>query len=181
MSRYPDEPSDGYLSEVIPIEYTTLIGEIVSKWALLEHEIDVVLWDMAGLNDTPKIAACLTGQYVSVAARFNALIAIARLRGVSEFQIAKLNKFKEHVLGLAERRNRVAHDPWLANWDFQAKPMRPTATYRLHKTARSKLEYTLKPIELSELQSLKDEIEKILTDFGGLGSIDPPLAPFEVR
>src|SRR6185437_1785286 len=101
MSQYPDEPSDGYLSDVIPFEYTAAIGEIFSKWALLEHEIDVMIWDLAGLSDTPKIGACLTGQYVSVAARFSALIALARIRGASGFQLAKLNKFKEHVLGLA--------------------------------------------------------------------------------
>jgi hypothetical protein len=180
MTRIPDEPESGFLSEVIPFEYTTAIGEVVSKWALLEHAIDEAIWDFAGLYDSPKIGACLTAQYSTVAARFNALLSLARLRGVEEFQITKLNRYRDHVLGLAERRNRVAHDPWLAHVDIESKPIRVDATYRLHKTARAKLDYTLKPIAISELKALSEELDKTVADFSELG-LTPTIAPYEIR
>ena len=180
MTHIPDEPSDGFLSEVIPYHYSTAIGEVVSKWALLEHEIDAAIWDFAGLFDTPKIGACLTGQYSSVAAKFNALLALVHLREVPELQIAKLNRFKGRVFDLAEKRNRVAHDPWLANWDLKATPINVDKTYRLHKTARGKLEYVLKPTTLDELKMLSDEIAKAINDFRDL-ALTPALAPYEVR
>jgi hypothetical protein len=178
MSRIPDEPESGFLSEVIPFEYTVAIGEVVSKWAILEHTIDEAIWDLAGLYDSPKIGACLTAQYSSAAARFNALISLARLRGVDEFQISKLNKYRDHVFGLAERRNRVAHDPWLALVNY--KTIRVDTTYRLHKTARAKLDYTLKPIEISELKSLSEEIDKAVAAFGELG-LTTTIEPYEIR
>jgi hypothetical protein len=180
MPHIPDEPEEGFLSYVIPFEYSTAIGDVVSKWALLEHEIDWMIWSLAGLVENAKIGACLTAQYSSVAARFNAMFALARLRGVPEFQIAKLNKFRDQVFGLAERRNRVAHDPWFANWDFKSTPARQTATYRLHKTARSKLEYTLKPIEMEELKALSEAIDQAMRDFDAI-EISTSIEPYEIR
>jgi hypothetical protein len=79
MARAPEEPEDQLLLNVIPYDYASEIAYIVSYWAQLEYDIDAVIWNLAGLYDSPGIGACLTSQYSSVAARFNALISIARL------------------------------------------------------------------------------------------------------
>jgi hypothetical protein len=166
MARMPDEPEDGMLFNVIPYDYASEIAYIVSNWARLEYDIDAVIWDLAGLYDSPRIGACLTAQYSTVVHRFNALISIARLRGVPDFEIAKLNKFKDRALGLSDRRNRVVHDPWLTAVDYRKKfEERTGKTYRLQKTARAKLEYDYKPITIEELAALKDAIEAAITEF----------------
>lgn len=166
MALIPDDPDDGILLNVIPYEYAHEIASIVSYWAQLEYDLDGTIWDLAGLYDSPRIAACLTAQYSTVAHRFNALISIARLRGVSEFELAKLNKYRERVLALADRRNRVVHDPWMTSVDYKKPAGQHTGkTYRLQKTARSKLEYAYKPISLDELKALKDEIVAAISAF----------------
>src|SRR5690242_20728217 len=101
MARMPDEPPNEILLHVIPWEYTSEIAYVVSSWALLEYEIDGAIWDLAGLEST-RIGACLTAQYSTVSARFNALLSLARLRGVPDFEIARLNRFKDRVLAMAD-------------------------------------------------------------------------------
>lgn len=166
MGRLPDDPPEEMLLQVIPYEYASQIAYIISSWALLEHEIDGLICDLAGLYDSPRIGACLTAQYSTAAHRFNALISLARVRGVPEFEVAKLNKFKEYALALAERRNRVAHDPWLTSYNYKnLGPERQGKTYRLQKTARSKLEYDYKPITVEELTRLKEEILEAIDKF----------------
>ena len=63
---------------------------------------------------------------------------------------------------------------------MKTKPINVDKTYRLHKTARGKLEYVLKPIALDELKALSEEITKAIRDFGEL-ELTPILAPYEVR
>jgi hypothetical protein len=167
MAHLPKDPPGEMLFQIIPDEYALQIAYIVSSWALLEYEIDGAIWDLAGLlDDFPRIGACLTAQYSTVAQRFNALISFARLRGVPEFEISKVNKFREHALALADRRNRVAHDPWLTSLDLKDIGGPHGQTYRLQKTARSKLEYDYKPITLDELRTLKEEITDAIDKFG---------------
>ena len=176
MAHMPDEPLNEILLHVIPWEYTSEIAYVVSTWALLEYEIDGAIWDLAGLETTPRIGACLTAQYSTVSARFNALISLARLRGVPDFEIARLNRFKDRVLGLADRRNRVAHDPWLSSMSSKDQP---TKTYRLQKTARAKLDYDYKPIELDELKTLRTEIEDAIKEFGEF-TLHPTIDTYDV-
>ena len=173
MGHLPDDPEDELLLHVIPYEYASEIASVVSGWAMLEYEIDGAIWNLAGLEYNPKVGACLTAQYSTVNSRFNALIALARVRGVSEFEIAKINKFKERTLAIGERRNRVVHDPWLTGYDFQKSSFsdQQGKTYRLQKTARSKLEYEYKPIALEELKTLNKDIQTAIEEFNNLSLI----------
>jgi hypothetical protein len=66
-------------------------------------------------------------------------------------------------LAIADRRNRVAHNPWLSSMSSKDQP---TKTYRLQKTARAKLDYDYKPIELDDLKALRTEIEGAIKEFG---------------
>jgi len=163
MAKEPDEGPGEILSELLPFEYAEAIGYVVAGWARLEHDIDEIIWSLAEIEDK-NVGACLTAQFSTVHARLNALIALARLKGHSEFQIAKLNKFRDHITGLVERRNRIAHDPWLTLWPLKGD-MRPIKSYRLHKTARSKLDFDYKPVTLDELKNLRKEIEEAFSRF----------------
>ena len=152
MTHIPDEPSDGFLSEVIPYHYSTAIGEVAPKWALLEHEIDAAIWDFAGLFDTPKIGHVSPANTLQL--RPNLMPSLPWCTSARFLNCRLRNSIVSRggVFDLAEKRNRVAHDPWLANWDLKATPINVDKTYRLHKTARGKLEYVLKPTTLDELK-----------------------------
>jgi hypothetical protein len=160
----PDEPANSF--HVIPYDFASEIAYIISGWARLEYEIDALIWELAGLYDDPDIGACLTAQFSNLGARFNALIALARLKGIAELNISKLNKFKESANGIADRRNRVAHDPWLAAYDDKLE--KPKEVYRLQKTARGHLQHLYKSVSLDELRNLKNEIETAISRFGDL-------------
>jgi hypothetical protein len=163
MAKEPDEPEGEILLKLLPFEYAEEIGRVVAGWAQLEHDIHETVWSLADIEDQ-NIGACLTSQYSTVNACLNALLALARLKGYSESQIAKLNKFREYVAALAERRNRIAHDPWLSSWVLKG-PAKASKTYRLHKTARSKLDFNYKPVTLDELKELRTEIEEAFKRF----------------
>jgi hypothetical protein len=172
MAKEPSEAPGEILLDLLPYEYAEEIGHVVAGWARLEHNIDEMIWSLAGLENG-DIGACLTAQFSTVHARLNALLALARLGGYSEFQIAKLNKFREHATGLAERRNRIAHDPWRSSWAL--KGAKASKTYRLHKTARSKLDFTYKPVTLDELRTLRKDIEETIKQFDGILYTGEPL------
>lgn len=180
MGHLPDDPPNEMLFHIIPFEYASEIAYVISNWARLEYEIDGTIWSLAGLDDTPKIGACLTAQYSTANHRFNALISLARIRGVPDFEIGKLNKFKERAMALGERRNRVAHDPWLTSWDPRNAKSGPGQTYRLQKTARAKLDYDYKPIALEELKALKADIEAAIQEFNDL-PFNPTIEVYKTR
>jgi hypothetical protein len=164
----PDEPPNEMLFHSIPREYAVQIAHVVTGWAQVEHDIDAAIWELANLYDTPDIGACLTAQFTTVNARLNALISLARVRGIPDFQIGKLNKFRDRATALADRRNRVAHDPWLSAYGKGLKEL--GKVYRLQKTARSKLDYSYKLIALGELEALTKEIEEAYLAFSELYS-----------
>jgi hypothetical protein len=168
MARTPTEPTDETLFAVIPYEYASEIAYVISGWAQLEYDMDALIWELAGLSDNPDVGACLTAQFSTVNVRINALLALARVQGIPSSQIAKLNKFRERASAVGERRNRVAHDPWLSAYGKDLKDLQKV--YRLQRTARAKLEHEYKPVSLEELQALRSEIEEALQKFNDLAS-----------
>ena len=88
------------------------------------------------------------------------------MRDIPDFQIAKLNKFRERATALADRRNRVAHDPWLSAYGAGMKDS--GKVYRLQKTARARLDYSYKLIALGDLRALTKEIEGAYLAFSEL-------------
>jgi hypothetical protein len=45
----------------------TLIGKVASKWSHLEHTLDLIIWDLAGIE--PEKGACITAQMMGAANR----------------------------------------------------------------------------------------------------------------
>lgn len=172
MSKEPDEAPGEILLGLLPFQYAEEIGHLIAGWARLEHNIDEMVWSLANIEDA-NIGACLTAQFSTVHARLNALLALARFQGYPEPQIAKLNKFKERATALAERRNRIAHDPWLSSWAI--KGAHASTTYRLQKTARSKLDFNYKPVTLEELKELRQQIEDATKRFDAIFHDGEPL------
>lgn len=144
------------LLNLLPFDFAEAIGYVVTAWARVEHDIDEMIWSSAGIEDH-DIGACLTSQYSSVHARLNALLALSTLKGEPASEIAKLNRFRDRVAGLSERRNRLVHDSWKTAWNLQGA--RSSRTYRLQRTARAKLDHDYKAVSLEELAALRKDIE----------------------
>jgi len=102
---------------------------------------------------------CLTAQIGGSARKLDAYIAIARLRGADKF-IRELDALAKATAALAERRNRVVHDPWFFFADRKL-------TGRLEVTSR-------RPLRHEYVKVSKDELIRLLND------IAPHLARFVV-
>jgi hypothetical protein len=109
----------------------------------------------------PELGACLTAQFPTVSVRLNCLLSLAQLQGVRASHITKLRKFRDKAGSLADRRNRIAHDPWF--FGFETKKL-----YRLQKTARAKLEFNYKYVTEDELNELEAEIVSTMDRFRDL-------------
>jgi hypothetical protein len=57
------------------------------------------------------LGACMTAQMISIHPRLKAFIALVEIRGGSETALKELNIFSGSAGGLAEKRNRMVHDP----------------------------------------------------------------------
>jgi hypothetical protein len=96
----------------LPDDYASLIGRIVEAWGHLEFQVDFGIWKL--LATPQQLSACVTSQLNFIHPRFNAFVALAQVSGASQKSIDELNTFYgKKVSGLAEKRNRTAHDPRL--------------------------------------------------------------------
>lgn len=129
-------------------EHLSLIGLVAAAWSQFEADLDTYTIGLGRIPAWP--GRCLTAQVIGPARKLDAYIAIARLQGADKF-MGELEKFAKATAHLAERRNRIVHDPWL-------KIGAGTAS-RLESTARRKLRYELVEVPL-------DEMEKLVQDIG---------------
>jgi hypothetical protein len=128
-------------------EHFATIGMVANQWAYFELSIDVKTLELAMIPE--EIGLCITAQVVGSGRKLDAYIALARQLGVKK-KNPDLEKLAKDTVALAERRNRVIHDPWLVQGERQ-----PT---RLEATARKKLRYIVIPVSTSEIASLSREI-----------------------
>ena len=147
----PDEPEDDILHGLIDGHFAAEIVKAISDYARLEYEVDELIWELAEVE--PEIGACITAQLFAIAPRMDALISLANARNVQSGHVSKLSKFKVAIGGLANRRHRLAHDPWYSA--FISKVI-----YRLEKTAKAKLIHGYKSVTLEELEKFQSDIRK---------------------
>jgi hypothetical protein len=71
-ARHP-RPSGKSAVEVAPDNHPiyTLVGRAASAWAHLEHTLDLIIWDLIGLD--PKRIACVTAQIIGATNRYRAI------------------------------------------------------------------------------------------------------------
>jgi hypothetical protein len=130
-------------------KHMSFVGMVASAWAELEFAIDSCATDVA---DIPRdISVCFTAQIIGSNRKIDAYIALVRLRGVNRYN-ADLELFAKDTASLAERRNRVIHDPWMTTG--RAHPA------RLEATARRALRFQFVEVPTAEVIALGDEIIK---------------------
>lgn len=95
----------------------SLVGRVSSEWAHLEHTLDQIIWNLAGL-DAPR-GACITAQFMSIWPRYDTIKALLLYRAeheptFTEF-VSVLNTLSGKTRKPSEDRNRIIHDPWYAD------------------------------------------------------------------
>ena len=86
------------------------IGRVASELAHLEHMLDLIIWDLIGGDQ--RLLACITSQIMGVGPRCKAIAGLAAAKHVDDALIKPIRKIMSDSYGLADRRNRVIHDPW---------------------------------------------------------------------
>lgn len=99
----PDAGSDGQIRDIC-----SYIGMAAVEWARFELAVDVACIQLAKVNQDAGF--CLTSQIMGSSRKLDAFISIAKLRGASELA-GELDTFAKKTTKLAERRNRIVHDP----------------------------------------------------------------------
>src|SRR5260221_12717725 len=159
MAEEPTTPT-AILSEQTPeqqraaIDHLAAIGTVASSWAVFEAVIDDLTLKLGNIPQDPGL--CLTAQVSGHARKLDAYIAIARLRGADKFN-GELETFAQETSPLAERRNRVVHDPWLLFFKDGAQ--------RLETNARKKLRHQLVAMSKEDILKLANDITAHLNRF----------------
>src|SRR5215208_1286983 len=84
----PEKPKPGIQ---IQDEHLAEIGRTATTWALLEHQLDLTIWELASVDK--RRGACITTEVQSIYGKFRALVALMRERKVSETLVTEVNKF----------------------------------------------------------------------------------------
>jgi hypothetical protein len=138
--EWPDDHS-GALAH----DHYAAIGRVATEWAAFETTLDSSTLLLARFEI--RRGVCLTAQIAGWSRKFDAYVAIARLRGATK-TIPDLNKFAQDTNGLSEQRNRVVHDPWVG----KEKP------HRLETTAKRTLRFEFVPVPTVEVMKIAGRI-----------------------
>ena len=97
------------------------VGNIAAEWAYFEHVLDQIIGDLLDNIDNARIA-CMTAQIMGAAPRYRAIIALLKLEEslprkadsspAPDSLINKVNSLQNRTYDIADRRNRIVHDPW---------------------------------------------------------------------
>jgi hypothetical protein len=137
-------------------EHMRALGYVVATWATLEFEINKAIWELS--NVAQHVGACVTAQIVPIVPRLRSYAALADLRKTPKAILAEINQFSTKADGLARRRARFVHDTWTVKEDTGE-------INRLHITADKKLEFGFKPVDLTEMTKLYNDISREFANF----------------
>jgi hypothetical protein len=127
------------------------IGLVTVNWSYFETTVD--LWICVFADTSRDIGVCLTSQIAGSGRKIDALVSLIRFRGVSDPSPKAFEAFSKKAAGLAEQRNRVAHDLW----DLSD----PELPRQLTATARKKLILQVKPVHTEQLFRLSESIRTL--------------------
>lgn len=128
------------------------IGRTIAEWAYFEHQISSWTIKLGRIHPV-EVGICLTAQMQGPARKMQALLAIARHQKASQESIDELVEISKCVTSTAERRNRVAHDPWEQSEDGTFE--------QLFVEARGEVKMKWKVIPISKLQNYQKMIIRL--------------------
>jgi hypothetical protein len=100
------------LHQRLPPEHPihSLIGQIASDWAAVEHLLDLIIWQLAKLDE--ETGACITAQVMGSFPRMLTIIALCERRGLDASILNQARDLVGKMKGPQDRRNRILHDAW---------------------------------------------------------------------
>lgn len=143
-----ERPPDGH-------EIYSLVGQIASEWAHLEHLLDRVIYELAEIL-SPR-GGCITAQMMGVWPRFNAITALLTLRSAEypKFKplIPKAKSLSGRARDISEARNRVIHDPWYIDHSS------PPETAQFKNWAKTDLRFGIRDSKIDDAKKTLAQIK----------------------
>jgi len=75
--------------------HSAAVGRVASKWAMLEHQIQSLIWGLAGLDE--MTGTCITSQIGHSGRLMDALLALLKQKGASKKDLQPLRSLSEDV------------------------------------------------------------------------------------
>lgn len=145
-----------------------LIGRVATEWANLEHSLDIVIWSLLG--GSKRAAACVTSQLMGATPRFRSVIALVKMSLLDDEMKKELIQHFERLLnktyGVADKRNRIIHDPWFtfdgtqdaAQWAAISHKSKEDSYFK--EWSRDQIEQTI-----DQIVGLTKEIRRVSAQF----------------
>jgi hypothetical protein len=131
------------------------VGRVAASWAEFEHQIQILIWNLAGLDDS--IGACITSQVGNSSRLLDCMLAILRLRGKTDKDLKPLQAFCGQVAEKQRRRNRIIHDPWFFRFEEDGS----SSPHRLEMSAAKRLVYRLISEDPKSINTFIAEISQL--------------------
>ena len=151
----------------LPKPYREAIGSIVTGWALLEHNIQTFVWELAGVGQEIGFYAIRDPR---ASDRLQMVLDLADYRGarVNPQQAKKLKKF---IIDLKGHRDQFAHGVWARTkdhgWAVIVTGGHHDPNVDVEFSSR-KLAPEGRPIAVSELLNINEAIDDALDAFASL-------------
>ena len=124
------------------------IGRIAAGWALVEHALDQIIWDLRG--GAQVIAAYTTSTLRGAEARTDEIRNSLKEKNLYSSGIAKqLSLFVGRSAKTSEERNRIVHDAW-----YQSHETGGLHQFRTPSEKKKTETFGIKPIDDSEVAAL---------------------------
>lgn len=135
----------------------SLIGQVSSSWAHIDHLLDILIWQLADVD--AQAGACITAQIAGTYGRFMAVIALLtfhqqRTNKNLKKLIDKATELSQKANISGETRHRTVHDPW---YEY---PSTGDQTAQFRAMPRKDLRYGIEPVELEKIKGGLEEIKK---------------------
>jgi hypothetical protein len=87
-----------------------MVGRVASEWAHLEHALDLIIWELAGGQQSAL--ACITAQIMGVGPRCKAILALGTLRKLPSPLLKRVRTLMSDSYHVSDLRARWVHDAW---------------------------------------------------------------------
>jgi len=158
-------PTYGYYATVVPPgtyeqiappdhPIYALVGRVASTWAHLEHTLDLIIWDLVGIE--AERVACVTAQIIGATPRYRTIVSLLKQRKSAAFDklAKKTEELMQKTYGPTEKRNRIVHDSWYIT-DKKA-----TAQFRSMPTKDAR--FGICEVDDNEIKALLEEANKLI-------------------
>ncbi len=140
--------------------YYLEVGRIVACWAMLEWNMDRIIWDLAGVEQ--PLGACITAQLSGPTPRLRVIKALVALLEAPPELLTKINKFGSELQVPQEARNRAVHDAWFVGYKSK-KVMKQVVA-----VINNRLEFKQQVMNVDELRATYEISKGIVKKFNTL-------------